>query len=1116
MTTRISGVLINGFGEPIANAQMQAVSRETGESILGSTAYARTGADGSYDFTLELGSYSFSIWFGSLGYQYVGDIHIQEGTPDCALDDALSLPPSIQPMVLAKVLQASIDAQSAANSAAEEVRDTLIPLSRQYMTLAAAQADIANIPVGSTTYYRSPDNSSLAIEVMNVAGTLQPTGRRMVSQKTVEGIIPSLVGPGMNLFNKGAVTSGFYLFEGTGVPKENPIYCYSEKIPAVAGGAYTSRLSTRVVTFFDENDNYMSDLSSVTAFTAPLGTAYFIVSVLLTNIDNYQVTLGAGELPYKAYQSVLQTKIKGAPTNPYRALGFTAGKNLFNPADVMLGVHLSSIGTILTNTDTSMAVSGYIPVDPTQPYCVNQHWKASTYYDAKGVFISRQYDSSYSTKPINQLTLPSNAAYMRVEVLATVVSATMVEKNDKATEFEPFKSKAPSEYLGASVVFSEPTKALTEADLYSPGTNLFNKNKVVDGYINEFGAWFPVPAASGSVYVTSEYIAVTAGDVLTSNRSMRFTNFYDSSKKYLSSVSAANTVTAPASAAYVRITTLLSNKDAMFVARASALPPTEDYMHVMRKSLSDGFQVRIPGDIVNADELDIDFVSHGLMALGKNLFNKNTVQSGYINESGSIISPDSRYVYSDYIPLEHNTSYALLVGARFITYYNADKAFIRADSSSSQSLTSFVTDSSIAFARVTFGSDRYEGAQVEKGTSPTTFEEYAFYYMSQMSDGTPVKVRGAETTAEAVPDVFGIERLRETHMRMTKMSFGDAVRLTAAMMGDSYTRLSQRYVLKVAQILWRCFNGASAATTVPPIGYGWRSFGFDSQKNSDIIGTNLTITGFTCAYNTGHGPDISSVTASASGATISYSQNFALGFDSFLFAEGGSGVIQYQSTGMSSPLTIDLSTYPAGMQIIPLTLPATGSGTMTYTVVTPPVTLYGANILNQTASGVIVHKMGGSGSHTNHWVNAMDQRWLDAFGSLGADLVTIMLGTNDQGAQISATTFRNNILTMIDRVRSVRPTADILLICPAENNRDGGNSIPVSTYAEVMYKIARDDRDVAFLNLQASFGQKHEDYAAGSSRPWMVADGLHPDPATGGYAIAGAIARAIGLPVFLK
>lgn len=67
----------------------------------------------------------------------------------------------------------------------EETRQNLIPLSRQYMTLAAAQADIANIPAGSTTYYRSPDDSALAIEVMNVGGTLLPTGRKMPSQYSV-------------------------------------------------------------------------------------------------------------------------------------------------------------------------------------------------------------------------------------------------------------------------------------------------------------------------------------------------------------------------------------------------------------------------------------------------------------------------------------------------------------------------------------------------------------------------------------------------------------------------------------------------------------------------------------------------------------------------------------------------------------------------------------------------------------------------------------------------------------------------------------------------------------------------------------------------------------------
>lgn len=71
----------------------------------------------------------------------------------------------------------------------EETRQNLIPLSRQYMTLAAAQADIANIPEGSATYYRSPDDSALAIEVINNGGTLEPTGRKMPSKKYIDDAI---------------------------------------------------------------------------------------------------------------------------------------------------------------------------------------------------------------------------------------------------------------------------------------------------------------------------------------------------------------------------------------------------------------------------------------------------------------------------------------------------------------------------------------------------------------------------------------------------------------------------------------------------------------------------------------------------------------------------------------------------------------------------------------------------------------------------------------------------------------------------------------------------------------------------------------------------------------
>lgn len=78
--------------------------------------------------------------------------------------------------------------QAARDAVVEETRQNLIPLSRQYMTLAAAQEDIANIPSGSTTYVRSQDGSSLADEYINNGGTLTATGRKMPSQQSIDEI----------------------------------------------------------------------------------------------------------------------------------------------------------------------------------------------------------------------------------------------------------------------------------------------------------------------------------------------------------------------------------------------------------------------------------------------------------------------------------------------------------------------------------------------------------------------------------------------------------------------------------------------------------------------------------------------------------------------------------------------------------------------------------------------------------------------------------------------------------------------------------------------------------------------------------------------------------------
>ncbi|MFK9880262.1 hypothetical protein ACJEQ9_37775, partial [Klebsiella pneumoniae] len=49
-----------------------------------------------------------------------------------------------------------------------------------------------NIPEGSTTYYRSPDVSALAVEVINNGGTLEETGRKMPSGAGVDAKVSAL------------------------------------------------------------------------------------------------------------------------------------------------------------------------------------------------------------------------------------------------------------------------------------------------------------------------------------------------------------------------------------------------------------------------------------------------------------------------------------------------------------------------------------------------------------------------------------------------------------------------------------------------------------------------------------------------------------------------------------------------------------------------------------------------------------------------------------------------------------------------------------------------------------------------------------------------------------
>ncbi|MCX9940047.1 hypothetical protein LAD54_17095 [Klebsiella pneumoniae] len=177
---------------------------------------------------------------------------------------------------------------------------------------------------------------------------------------------------------------------------------------------------------------------------------------------------------------------------------------------------------------------------------------------------------------------------------------------------------------------------------------------------------------------------------------MRFINFYDSDKNIFVVVSAVNV------SLRLHRQRMVKNNHSSFKQRwrclspeRSVLQPVEDYVHVMRKALPDVFQIRFPGVLLTQNQLDIDFVKAWTDSTGKNLFNSEPCQSGYIMNR-ALFSLTHVTCTQIIFPLNSARLYALRVGARFITFYNASKTFIRTECISTSGTDFFVTDSEIA------------------------------------------------------------------------------------------------------------------------------------------------------------------------------------------------------------------------------------------------------------------------------------------------------------------------------------------------------------------------------------------------------------------------------------
>lgn len=108
---------------------------------------------------------------------------------------------------------------------------------------------------------------------------------------------------------------------------------------------------------------------------------------------------------------------------------------------------------------------------------------------------------------------------------------------------------------------------------------------------------------------------------------------------------------------------------------------------------------------------------------GKNLFNKNNVINGYRFGSDGVLYAESGYSATDYIEVSSNTQYTVswvIQIVQCVCYYDENKNFISRNGSEA----TFTTPSNCKYIRASVITANINSAQIELGSSSTTFEPY--------------------------------------------------------------------------------------------------------------------------------------------------------------------------------------------------------------------------------------------------------------------------------------------------------------------------------------------------------------------------------------------------------
>jgi hypothetical protein len=686
-----------------------------------------------------------------------------------------------------------------------------------------------------------------------------------------------------------------------------------------------------------------------------------------------------------------------------------------------------------------------------------------------------------------------------------------------------------------------------EVDAVLPvGKNLFNPHDLdylANKFINSSNGAPATPSPTPSAYSASGFIPVTPGQSYTMN-GMGQMAYYDAGKAFVSGVGqgtpiiGTRTVVVPSSGtviAYMRVSIPAASLAAFQVEAGAAATAHVAYGRVFDPdALADD---TLPGAKLAGGGVTPDKTS--FMVASKNLFNPadpDATLGKFVSYQNGATNNNAAYNATGFVPLDENTDYTISYSHQR-AFYNAAKGYIGGTNSGNPA--TFTTPAGTAFGRFTVATSAWSAFQVEAGGTHTDYEPYGFTI-----DPDYMPASGGGGTAAALGSKFNAHALREYHMRREKRIrvTPEDCRNIIALVGDSYTHNPTRY------------SGGFAQAEIADQGDGgggWTGFGFvdggaggpyvlngtqPTLPNGNVRPSQYTmqhVGAWTSSYGIVPAPDACCAVSATAGDRI------VLGFPAAasglypaltavdLFWIGtADGVMRYSWNGGSTWTSVNLQGTVGDCSFAALAgFPTNGSaGTLIIEVVSGTCKPAGVNWISGTetvsssggavnitvagASGAVIHKLGATGRKAQDFATvSANTSWGAALARLGINTLSIMHGTNDQGASRTPEQFEADLVTIASEALVAVPSLDVVITMPAENGRTT-NAVKMKQYAASAADAANNN-DWGFNDTQREFGDPDNPsvYMSAGARPLYASDGIHPEPKTGGRVLESSYRR---------